>query len=52
MESLRDFVDFLAEWVLNKGITVNGETISFSIIAGSKSPTANTAIRSGRYQSL
>ena len=33
MEGMRGVVDFLAEWVLNKGITIKGETISFSIIA-------------------
>jgi AGCS family alanine or glycine:cation symporter len=33
MEGFRGIVDFLAEWVLNKGLTIKGETISFSIIA-------------------
>jgi AGCS family alanine or glycine:cation symporter len=30
---LNGIVSFLEEWVLNKGITVDGETISYSIIA-------------------
>jgi len=30
---LNAIVSFLEEWILNKGITVNGETISWSIIA-------------------
>ncbi len=33
MDSLSRFVSFLEEWVLNKGIAIGGEAISWSIIA-------------------